>query len=158
MRCNDIINETEACRRIMSVLNNTHSCFRLFGFRNEQLVYHTIERWKALIGGPATLFLQRQCVVLCIICIQIWTKDKNGVPCLFPFILSMFGARYKIRSTMAAIKQEIEGKKDGITNKDTLLAVLKFLKENNLKVMCSAVYKRFQHCFSLLTALRKRLQ
>ncbi|KAK2193410.1 hypothetical protein NP493_13g06024 [Ridgeia piscesae] len=34
---------------------------------------------------------------------------------------------------MAAIKQEIEGKKDGITNKDTLLAVLKFLKENNLK-------------------------
>ena len=59
---------------------------------------------------------------------------------------------------MAAIKQEIEGKKDGITNKDTLLAVLKFLKENNLKVMCSAVYKRFQHCFSLLTALRKRLQ
>ena len=58
---------------------------------------------------------------------------------------------------MAAIKQETEGKKDGITNKDTLLAVLKFLKENNLKVMFSAVYNNFQHCFSLVTALRKHL-
>ena len=41
---------------------------------------------------------------------------------------------------MADIKQEIDGKKDGIANKDTLLAVLKFLKENNLKVMHSIVY------------------
>lgn len=59
---------------------------------------------------------------------------------------------------MADIKQEIDGKKDGIANKDTLLAVLKFLKENNLKVMHSIVYILDNFNTALHNDYRKRAQ